>query len=132
MTTPIVHYFGKSGTRYDFEVYPIGTEFNPLPGIYIVGRFVPAIGHLTRDRIDALYVGETNSFVDRLNSGAVHHDGYKRALTMHATHIAVRVCRESALRLKIETDLRHGLNPVCNAQSVPNSLSLMGSYFTKG
>jgi hypothetical protein len=120
MSVPTAYYVGKSGTRYEFEVYPIGIEFKPLPGIYIVGRFVPAIGFVTRDRIDALYVGETNSFVDRLNTGAVHHDGFKRALAMDATHIAVRICRDSALRLSIETDLRHSLNPICNRQSVPS------------
>jgi hypothetical protein len=121
MNANTVTFFGKSKNPYVFELYPLGQEFNPLPGVYVVGRFIPAIGLSTPARIEALYVGETKSFVDRLNTGAMHHDGYKRALTLKATHIAVLICRDDAQRLSIETDLRHGLNPVCNAQSVPSN-----------
>lgn len=61
-------------------------------------------------RFEALYVGETNDFHDRLNTGLVHHDGFKRARANGATHVAVRRVAVSDC-LTVETDLRHGLNP---------------------
>jgi hypothetical protein len=107
---------GKSGVVYEFDVYPIGQEFRPVSGVYI---FCIPIGD---GRFRALYVGETKSFNDRLNTGLVNHDGYKRARAFKATHVAARVVA-SANRLIVETDLRHGLNPVCNRQAVPSLLS---------
>lgn len=119
---PKVWWDGRSGARYTFELHPIGTEFNPLPGVYVFAKLVPLPSGA--NFFEALYVGETESFVDRLNSGAINHDGYKRALASKATHVAALICKDRTERLRVETDLRHGLNPVCNAQPVPTLADL--------
>lgn len=111
MTT--VTWIGKSGQKYTFELYVKGTEFKPLSGLYIFCR------PLGTSQFEALYVGETQSLYDRINTNPLGHDGFKRASGIGFTHIAVLQCAGDAQRLAIETDLRHGLNPVCNAQNVP-------------
>ncbi|MBD3678171.1 MAG: hypothetical protein HUJ27_07195 [Rhodobacteraceae bacterium] len=103
---------GASGKSYTFEAYPNGTQFNAVSGVYIFCR------QITPGSWEALYVGETQSFEQRLNVGIHSHDGYGRAARRGMTHIAVLVVAGEAERLRIETDLRHGLNPVANAQNV--------------
>lgn len=120
MTT--VTWTGKSGTDYAFELYPSATDFFAVPGVYIVCRALQ-VGGVTR--YEALYVGEAQSLEDRLNTNGSGHDGLKRALKMGATHIAARVVNGGAAeRLRIETDLRHSLNPSCNAEPVPENAVL--------
>lgn len=114
------YWTGKSGTSYEFNVYPIGQEFRPVSGVYI---FCIPIGG---GRFKALYVGETQSFNDRLNTGRMNHDGFKRARALNASHVAVRLVG-AANRMIVETDLRHGLNPVCNRQPVA-ARSLLRSF----
>ncbi|QEP30297.1 hypothetical protein [Pukyongiella litopenaei] len=102
---------GTSGQSYTFETHPIGTQFNPVSGVYIFCRQV-ASGNW-----EALYVGETHSLEQRLNTGIGSHDGYARARHLGMTHIAALIVTGHAERLRIETDLRHGLNPSANAQN---------------
>ena len=110
MTT--VNCTGVSGRQYQFEVFPVGTLFNSVPGVYIACR-LPSAGWY-----QALYVGETQSVKDRLNGSANNHYGLRCAAHNGMSHIAVMVVYSDAERLRIETDLRHGLNPCCNRQSV--------------
>jgi hypothetical protein len=108
---------GKSGQDYSFYLYDLAATFYARPGVYILCRAVQIDG-ITR--YEALYVGEAESFEDRLNASRGEHDGFKRALKMGVTHIAARVVAgDRAQRLSVETDLRHALNPPCNAQPVP-------------
>ncbi len=112
-----VGWTGDSGQKYNFEIYPIGQEFNPVSGLYI---FCKAI------RLDswlALYVGETQSFKDRLNTGLQNHDGFKRARELGANHVGVMRAGNISDRLSIETDLRHGLKPQCNEQGTKSTLT---------
>lgn len=104
---------GASGLPYLFEVHPIGTVFNSVSGVYIACR------QIASGSFEALYVGETQSLYDRLNAGAKDHEGLICASRNGMTHIAARVVAGNAERLSVETDLRHGLNPSCNRQSVP-------------
>lgn len=112
--TAIVTWPGASGTQYKTELFPIGTQFNAVSGVYIICKAGTAPG-----RWKALYVGEAKSLYDRLNAGGGTHDGFVRATRSGATHIAVMRTDGDAERLRVETDLRHGLNPPCNAQPVP-------------
>lgn len=113
----LVNWNGASGTRYTFELHLDGTMFNPVSGVYIFARQV-SIGSF-----EALYVGEASSLKQRLNDGISNHDGYARAKRLGATHIAAMVVHGDAERLRVETDLRHGLDPAANRQSVPNMLT---------
>ncbi len=108
----LVSWTGISGNPYQFEVYAWGQEFNPVSGVYILCRLVGP------GRYEALYVGEAKSLHDRLNTGLHDHDGAKRAIRERATHIAVLRTYDDTYRLGVETDLRHGLDPICNRQGV--------------
>jgi hypothetical protein len=57
-----------------------------------------------------------------LNTGIGSHDGYSRAYRLGMTHIAALVVTGDTERLRIETDLRHGLSPSANAQGVLRGL----------
>lgn len=107
---------GASGQSYTFEAYPVGTQFNPISGVYILCRQIASVNW------EALYVGETQSFKQRLNTGINTHDGYARASRLGMTHIAALVVAGDTERLRIETDLRHGLNPSANAQKALGGL----------
>lgn len=111
MTTTVT-WIGKSRKSYVFELHLIGQEFNPVSGVYI---FCKPVG---QSSMEALYVGETQSLHDRLNTGIENHDGFKRASRAGMTHIAVMSSGNLAERLRIETDLRHGIDPKCNRQAV--------------
>ena len=108
-----VQWSGASKTPYVFEIYPIGTAFHAVSGVYILCRKIPGASTW-----EALYVGETQSLHQRLNAGIAHHDGYRRAVRQGATHVGALVVNDETNRLRVETDLRHGLNPVANRQSV--------------
>ena len=107
-----VKWYGASGRSYNFEVYPLGTDFYPLSGVYIFCR------QIASGNWEALYVGETQSFKQRLNTGINSHDGFLRSLRVGATHVAVLPVTGDSQRLGVETDLRHGLKPSANAQNV--------------
>ena len=102
---------GASGQSYTFETYDIGERFNPISGVYIFCRQVDPVNW------EALYVGETQSLKQRLNIGISAHDGYARASRLGCTHIAALAVSGDVERVRIETDLRHGLNPSANAQN---------------
>lgn len=109
-----VTWTGKSGATYQCELFPLGTEFNPVSAVYIACKPIPTLGPTTH--FEALYVGETDSLHNRLNAGLVQHDGLKRATQAGATHVGVFRAEGTANRARIETDLRHALNPSCNAE----------------
>lgn len=111
MQNLMVTWTGVSGARYTGETVLIGVEFRPLPGVYIACKAVPQ-GWLT------FYVGETQDLFQRLNAGLERHEGLKRARSFGATHLSVHLVSGHAERLRVETDLRHGLNPSCNMQPI--------------
>ena len=112
---------GKTGQRFEFEVHPIGTLYKRVSGVYVACR------QSISGSLEALYVGETQSFYDRLNAGAANHDGLKCAARNGMTHIGVMIVAGNSERLRIETDLRHGLKPSCNRQNVPDGFNLLFS-----
>lgn len=117
--TERVKWTGVSGQTYHFFVDPIGQEYLPVGGVYILCRPAPGTGLLAPKTYLHLYVGETENLNERLNTGLSKHEGYKRAIVYGVTHIGQFRVNNYAERLRIETDLRHGLNPVCNKQPVP-------------
>lgn len=115
----LVTWTGKSGQKYEFETYPVGTQFYKVSGVYI------ACKRLISGSYEALYVGEAQSLYDRLNAGAAHHDGLKCAARRSMTDIGAFVVSGDPQRMRVETDLRHSLNPPCNRQSVPENTNTL-------
>lgn len=94
---------GRSGAKYSFHLYPWGTDFKAVGGVYAVLRH-------DADGYAVTYVGETGDLSERFDN---HHkatcfDRYRK------THIAARVEGSEPQRLAIEQDLIAGYNPPCN------------------
>jgi hypothetical protein len=102
---------GKSGEQYQLYNHPIGTVYLPVAGVYIFCKALPD------GRFQAVYVGETDNFRRRITDELAAHHCWDRVIACGATHIStLRVEGGNAERVRIETDLRHGLNPSCNLQ----------------
>lgn len=97
---------GQSGAQYDFEVYPWGTTFNPVGGLYLVLKKQP-VGNY-----NILYIGQTGNLSERFDN---HHrlDAFTRN---GKTHIAVRSENYEQRRLTSEADLIRNYNTSCNKQ----------------
>lgn len=107
-----INWPGLAGRTYTFETYPIGTAFHQLPGVYI---FCKPAGN---GQWNAIYVGETDNFDQRLNTALKGHQSWPSCAWHGATHLSVLIVRgDRANRLRIETELRHSLNPPCNRQA---------------
>jgi hypothetical protein len=101
---------GASGTSYEFQIHPVGTEFHPRPGAYI-------FCHQDAFGWRALYVGEAENFNTRVGTGRFSHHKWESVIRHGATHICTLVVGGGhAQRLAVETDLRHAYNPPCNDQ----------------
>jgi len=105
---------GQNGRKYDFEHYPIGTNFNAVAGVYIFCKQTNAL----TNSWTAVYVGETEDFGGRLSGvNLPNHHRWKAIAAAGASHICVRqVPGQRQLRLDIETELRATLSPACNLQ----------------
>ena len=106
-----INWTGFNGKVYRTELYPIGTSFRNIPGVYIFCK-----RHLV-DRWLSIYVGETGDFQQRLYENLASHHRWDLIRRDDATHVCVlQVPGGRTSRLQIETDLRHGLNPPRNQQ----------------
>jgi len=119
---------GASGASYGFHLYPKGTEFLPLSAVYMLCRGFTENGFV---KYGALYVGEAESLFDRLNTdvAAGRHDGYKRAQANGLTHIGIHFIASEADRMRIEKDIRHGVNPICNREPVPPGIGIFSRRY---
>jgi hypothetical protein len=105
-----VTWAGASGQQYTFEVVSIGSAFREIGGVYHFCRYQNGLYY-------SVYVGETDNFDQRLNTGLQHHNAWSRIRLNGATHVGtIAVPGGLAARLSIETDLRHGCRPPCNLQ----------------
>ena len=103
--SPLVRWLGQSGTEYQYEVFPIDTEFRPLPGNYIYagqsedGQWIP------------LYVAQTRDMHQRLEG----HEKLQDAIGYGATHIHMHFSTAGqAARCTEERDLINRWQPCCN------------------
>ncbi|MCE5301556.1 MAG: hypothetical protein LLF97_00440 [Planctomycetaceae bacterium] len=98
---------GKSGTAYRFKVYPLGTRFRKISGIYVIGsREGIAGGH----RVVPLYVGRTEDFSQPFDK---HHRA-KDFTEQGANCICVQRDAIEESRVAKEHDLVAALHPACN------------------
>ena len=102
-TSTTVTLQGRSGAKYQFEVFDWSTEFKPLGAVYAVLRHDP-------DGYAVLYIGQTGDLSERFDS---HH---KARCFDHnrKTHIGVRLTSTERDRLAIEQDLIAYYQPPCN------------------
>lgn len=96
---------GQSGKEYQYQVFPLGTGFQALPGNYIYagqsedGTWVP------------VYIAQTRDLHQRLEGHVREEDAVQHG----ATHIHAHYCSVGqALRCSEERDLILRWQPVCN------------------
>ena len=95
----------------EFEVYKPDTEWNDVGGVYIFTAQQPA--GLEDDIWRALYVGETESFKNRL---LANHEKWPAAVELGATHIHTLVEQGPIKRTLVEALLIQELKPPLNTQ----------------
>ena len=103
--SPFINWPGQSGKEYQYEVYPIDTAFQAMPGNFIYakqgedGSWIP------------IYITQTRDMHQRLEG----HVSLDDAVANGATHIHVHYCTTGqAARCTEERDLIQRWQPVCN------------------
>ena len=104
---PTVTFTGKSGNRYEFNVYPRETSFKDVGGVYVFSS-VNSQGYHT-----PLYIGQTRSLEDRR---LTYHEKWECAHPLGGDTICTHREDNEARRLRIERDLINAYNPACNNQ----------------
>lgn len=109
--------FGKGGATYEFEVKTIGGDLSDCAGVYVMATVALGASILLGRSFDPQYIGETNSFRDRVTYGHEKMAGAKR---LGVTHILIWRAPDSRLvtRETVETDLRHRYDPPLNRQGL--------------
>jgi hypothetical protein len=99
---------GRSGTAYRFKVFPLGTRFRKISGVYVIGsRLHGASGG---QRVVPLYVGHTEDFSRPFER---HHKA-KDFAEQGADCICVQRDSVNESRATKEQDLIAALRPACN------------------
>ena len=106
---PSVTWPGKSGQKYEYRSYPLGTTFKEIPGNYIFAK------ETQRGRWSACYIGQTDNLGERLGN----HEKEPCSTRAGATHIHVHGNGNGErARLAEEADLILNSQPPCNDQHV--------------
>lgn len=96
---------GASGKEYIYEIYLIeGTTWNDVKGNYIFAK------ESKPQNWEALYIGETESFKDRIPN----HNELPCIQLNKGTHVHVRINYDSQARLAEEKDLLANHTTPCN------------------
>ena len=96
---------GQSGKEYQYQIYPLGTAFKPLPGIYIYAK------QLMDGDWSPIYIAQTRDLHQRLEGHVKPADAEANG----ATHIHTHYCTAGqSARCSEEQDLIHRWQPVCN------------------
>lgn len=95
---------GKSGAKYNFEIYSFDTTFKAVPGVYAVTRRDEKKSHTV------LYIGQTGDMAQR------HLDHHKEDCFVRNKANCMSFHREpnEKSRQAIEADLIAAYNPPCN------------------
>ena len=100
-----IDWVGKSGNKYKYTIYSIGTAFKKAPGNYVFAK------ETKKDTFRPVYIGETEDLSERFDS----HHKMPCIIRNKATHITVNMGETSAIKRRAEEkDLIDGKNPICN------------------
>ncbi len=95
---------GASGKNYRYNIHPIDTAFNDVPGNYIFAR------KSSYRNWQAIYIGETESMKDQLPND----NDLPGVLQNGCTHIHTHITMDSRARFDEETDLLTSIKTPCN------------------
>ena len=99
---------GRSGKQYRFKVFPLGTRFRKISGIYVVA--CRAQGANGGHRYTVLYAGHTEDF----SQPFAEHPKAPDCARHGANCICVQKDVSEESRLGKERDLIAALSPECN------------------
>lgn len=101
---PILTLAGKSGTKYQFEVYTSNVTFNSVGAVYVVTKRTDGVTH------SFIYVGETGDLAER------HGNHHKQSCfdKKGITHICVHLDSSEKSRKAKEADLLAAYKFPCN------------------
>jgi len=95
---------GASGKKYEYKIHTIDADWNDVPGNYIFAK------ETSQRNWEAVYIGETESFKDRLPN----HNELPCIRRNGGTHIHAHVNQDSQARLDEESDLLANIQTPCN------------------
>jgi hypothetical protein len=95
---------GKSGTVYNYTIYEIGGDWNDVSGNYIFAK------EPSPHNWEAVYIGETESFKDRLPN----HEKLPCIKRNGGTHVHAHTNENEKARLAEESDLLSNHTTPCN------------------
>lgn len=105
-------FYGASGHQYTFQVYPIGTEFKDIGGVYIfTRREINTRGDVMHN---LLYIGQTISLPIRLTR--LHHK-WEGVLRNRGNCVCVYSELNKRNRNRIEDDLIRKYQPPLNQKN---------------
>lgn len=99
---------GKSKQKYDFDVYPINTNFKSIGAVYYISkRTKKSDGTRNHEKI---YIGQTGDISERFDN---HHK--ENCFNLHGAN-CISICQNNNEndRFNMETDLIQQYNPPCN------------------
>ncbi len=99
---------GDSGKQYRFRVFPLGTRFRKISGVYLIA--CRAHGHDGGHRHKILYVGHTEDFSQPLEG----HRKSEALAQLGANCICVQSDTSAKSRLEKERDLVATFSPAGN------------------
>ena len=91
---------------YEFTVYPHGSTWNAVGGVYIFAGITP------QNQWRAYYIGQAESFQERI----LDHERWAEAARLGATHVHARAVPQAATRASIEAELIQRFQPPLNSQ----------------
>ncbi len=100
---------GKSGKLYRFKVYPLGTKFRKVSGVYLVANRLHRQDGSYRHIV--VYVGQTEDFSQPFEQ----HRKANEFRQQDANCICLQSDDSEESRLAKQHDLVVALHPVCNA-----------------
>jgi hypothetical protein len=98
----------KSGNHYRFKVFPLGTRFRKISGIYLIAYRAHSTHGGHRHKI--LFVGSTEDFSQPFEK---HHKA-QDLIRLGANCICVQSDKSEKSRLEKERELIAAFSPACN------------------
>lgn len=98
---------GDTYVAYDFDVFPFGADFHPIPAVYVVTR---RTGRGGADEHEVVYVGET----EKLQEHFADHPKAECFSRHGADCIGVHRQVDEGSRRETVRDLVAQLSPPCN------------------
>jgi hypothetical protein len=108
-----VTFGGKSGEKYHFQVWPLGTRFKSLAAVYFVTKRAYDNSTYRRACHDGIYIGQTENLADALAVEAQ----LQRFRKFGANCVCVHVLADEARRVAVEQDLLAVNSTHCNHEA---------------